>query len=353
MQKALFATIAFLGLTGCNGLIYDDEGDCDPYFKVRFRYDYNMKFADAFSAEVEEVSLYVIDDNTGRVVWSQHESGEVLKQDGYLMDVDVAPGTYSLVAWCGKGHRSSFEVNKSDVAKELRCRLTDREIGVTPEDGDHARNYLENLYHGKLTAQVFPSSQGVHIYEVSLKKNTNNVHVVLQHLSGEPIKDGDFHFSVTDENGHMDWDNSLIADRPLTYHAWDVRTGTAGVFDPNQPDFAEPQSWANVLTPSRAAIVSVSCAMAEISMARLMEEHRESALLHIHDKEGNEVVRLPLIDYFLLVKGQYRKEMSNQEFLDRQDEYNMMLFLDEDNRWVEMRINIQSWKYVAYNENLD
>ena len=38
--------------TGCNGLIYDDEGDCDPYYKVKFVYDTNLKFTDAFSAEV-------------------------------------------------------------------------------------------------------------------------------------------------------------------------------------------------------------------------------------------------------------------------------------------------------------
>jgi len=43
-------------LTGCDGFIFEDEGDCDPYYKVRFRYDRNLKFADAFAAEVDEIS---------------------------------------------------------------------------------------------------------------------------------------------------------------------------------------------------------------------------------------------------------------------------------------------------------
>ena len=76
-------------LTGCDGFIFEDEGDCDPYYKVRFRYDRNLKFADAFAAEVDEVTLYVADAATGRIVWQKHESGNALKQAGYLMDVDV------------------------------------------------------------------------------------------------------------------------------------------------------------------------------------------------------------------------------------------------------------------------
>lgn len=340
MAPALMSVAGIMALSSCNGLIYDDEGDCDPYYKVRFRYDWNMKFADAFPNEVNEVTLYVVDDRTGRVVWSKHESGEALRSDGYLMDVDVEPGTYSLIAWCGKGHRSSFAVDDTETARLLRCRLTDREApsgSFGLQQGSHVRNYLENLYHGKLDTQEFPATQGVHIYEVPLKKNTNNVHVVLQHLSGEPINDGDFVFSVTDENGLMDWDNSLLSDEPLTYFAWHTTTATAGIEDPVHPD------------ASSRTQVQVSAAVAELSVARLMEKHRYSALLHIHSKDGKEIVRLPLIDYFLLIKSANLRDMSNQEFLDRQDDYSMMFFLDEDNRWVKMQINILSWKMVFQN----
>ncbi len=51
---------------------------------------------------------------TGRIVWQKHESGNALKQAGYLMDVDVRPGNYTLVAWCGEGHRTSFGVDDGD-----------------------------------------------------------------------------------------------------------------------------------------------------------------------------------------------------------------------------------------------
>ena len=38
--------------------------------------------------------------------------------------------------------------------------------------------------------------------------------------------------------------------------------------------------------------------------------------------------------------------MDDQEYLDRQDEYNMVSFLDENNRWVNSTIYINSWKVV-------
>ena len=44
-------------LYACDGLIYDGEGDCTVNYRVKFRYDYNMKFADAFAREVNTVCL--------------------------------------------------------------------------------------------------------------------------------------------------------------------------------------------------------------------------------------------------------------------------------------------------------
>nr|MDE6127330.1 FimB/Mfa2 family fimbrial subunit [Muribaculaceae bacterium] len=71
---AILSLVALLPLTSCSGFVYDDEGDCRVRYLVKFRYDYNMKFADAFRPEVDEVTLHLIDGN-GNVVWSKSESG--------------------------------------------------------------------------------------------------------------------------------------------------------------------------------------------------------------------------------------------------------------------------------------
>ena len=69
--------------------------------------------------------------------------------------------------------------------------------------------------------------------------------------------------------------------------------------------------------------------------------------------EGRKVFSIPLIDYALLVKGYYNRSMDDQEYLDRQDEYNMTFFLDEDDRWVNSFIYINSWKVVLQDSDLD
>ena len=45
--------------------------------------------------------------------------------------------------------------------------------------------------------------------------------------------------------------------------------------------------------------------------------------------------------------------MSDHEYLDRQDEYNMTFFLDEQNQWINSVILINSWRVVLSNVDVD
>ncbi|WP_320978382.1 FimB/Mfa2 family fimbrial subunit [Bacteroides sp.] len=309
-------------MTACDG-IYEDEGDCSVHYHVKFRYDMNMKFADAFAHEVNSVTLYVLDEQNN-VVWQGSEQGEALAQEGYAMEVDVAPGSYSLLAWCGLAGGNSFAVPVSSRKEDLICSLK-REHKL---DGTaYVKEDLNRLYHGYLEKQTFSSEEGTHTFVVPLVKNTNNIRVVLQHLSGEPVDKDKFTFSITDENGMMNWDNKPLSDEPVTYYAWHTDSGTAGIDD----------------VDSRT-VSSFSAAIAELTTARLVKE--KAPRLKVTNDKGETVFSIPLIDYALLVKGEYNRRMDDQEYLDRQDEYNMVFFLDEGDRWMDAYIYINSWKVV-------
>ncbi len=324
------ALLSCVAMASCDGLIYDDEGDCAPYYKVKFKYDMNLKWADAFPNEVKEVTLYVVNEQ-GKIIWQKHESGEALSADGYLMDVDVAPGNYTLIAWCGEGHTSHFSVTDTDTHTDLDCQL----LRDYDDDGsailrhDHS---LNRLYHGKLVAQEFPNTQGVHVYTVPLVKDTNEVHVVLQHISGEPVDKDMFTFTVTDSNGLIGWDNELKDDESITYHAWATRQGSTSLASSGRAD-------------------TQSAAVASLSVSRLVKG--QDCRLNVRNNESGEIVfSVPLIDYALMVKGNYDRPMDDQEYLDRQDEYNMTFFLDNDNRWFSSYIYIESWKVILQNTGL-
>ena len=61
---------------------------------------------------------------------------------------------------------------------------------------------------------------------------------------------------------------------------------------------------------------------------------------------GLGVSNIPLIDYALMVKGNYNKSMSDQEYLDRQDSYDLVFFIDENHKWQSASVIINSWRVV-------
>ena len=46
--RLLALIVAAITLSSCDKMIYQYEGDCDPHYKARFVFDYNMLYADAF-----------------------------------------------------------------------------------------------------------------------------------------------------------------------------------------------------------------------------------------------------------------------------------------------------------------
>lgn len=328
-------------VSSCNGMIYDDEGDCDPYYKVRFIYENNLKFTDAFPAEVFEVTLYLVDPSSGQIVWQRHESGAELREAGYLMDVDVDPGRYTLLAWCGEGHTTHFSVADATVHTGLQCRLGER-TPLADGSGSRVDAPLNRLYHGMEENVEFEDEQGVHVKTVRLTKDTNSIHIVLQQLSGESVDHTDFTFTIEAGNGLMAHDNSLLPDEKIVYHPHDAYSGFAGV---DVPDYTGPEG---------RAVTQVSAAVAHHTVGRLVKG--QDVRVRIYNKEGECIVSVPFIDYALLVKGKYRRPdgtpLTDQEYLDYQDDYSMVFFIDEGNRWVSSTIYINSWQVVLQEAEL-
>jgi len=82
-----------------------------------------------------------------------------------------------------------------------------------------------------------------------------------------------------------------------------------------------------------------------------------SMFLAITNREGGTVGRIPVIDYALLAKDYYEEEynrtMTDQDFLDREDDYVLTFFLDEDHRWISSYILIHSWRVVTSNVEVE
>lgn len=330
----MLAVFAF-ALTSCDTEIYDYEGDCTPKFKVGFRYDMNMKFVDAFSTEVKSVSLYVFDSN-GKFVKSYESTVDEMAANDYMMDVDLAPGKYSLLAWCGLNDG----LHSYDVPTLTPGTSTKQELKNTMQrkaaDGKAVVGEIDQLYHGMVDNAVFPDEEGVHTVIVPLTKDTNRLKVVLQDLTNAANVD-DFKVFVTAENGKMNYNNSLMADELLTYEPYFTQVGASEIIVNTRATAQNDGGTYNLL-------------MSEINFGRLVKDWRTPYKLHITDANGKNIITVSLIELFLLVRGKEYQSMDDQEYLDREDDFNMTFFLygsgEESGTYISAEIIINGWKVV-------
>ena len=331
--RALLPLLACCLLASCDSAIYDDEGDCSSRFRVSFRYDMNMKYADAFPHEVEAVTLALLDPD-GKVVWVGYDDGEPLTREGYKMDVEVEPGRYSLLAWAGDMDQHSFDLGTDEL---LRDNVTARlHRSYTRDHHAYSDVKLSRLYHGHVADVTIGSgSRADQEVTVPLKKNTNYIKVVLQQVGGAPMDMDDYEIRITDDNGMMEWNNELRSEEVISYRPWHTTEISADI-SPDD-DSADTGTTGGIY----------SGIMAEFTTARLTEGNRHSARLTVRDlNSGNTIFSVKIIDFLLMVKGEYNRHMTDQEYLDRQDAFDMVFFLDENRKWLNSTIFINSWKVV-------
>ena len=338
--KVCMASVCLLAMSSCDSWLYEEEGDCSVYYRLKFRYDMNLKWADAFANEVTSIHLYAFD-NSGVLAWQKAEQIVPETAENYSMLLDLPAGDYKLLAWCGlqnDGEREeSFSVPEARVGEtrmeQLQCALNRQH----DESGAYSNEHLYRLFHGVLDVSLPVNDDGgSYEYTMSLIKNTNHIRVILQHLSGEDVNKDDFIFRIDDENGLMAHDNELLPDENINYRPWDVQNVEAGIgMDGNR------------------AVSNVKGLVADFTVGRLIE----TMILAIDTKDGKKVARIPVMDYALMGKEYYEKEynypMDKREFLNRLDECVMTLFLDENNNWVSSVIQILSWRVVLSNVEVE
>ena len=334
-RLSLFVIAACALLLSSCGMMESDSGqDCTTYRRVRFVFDMNMLFSDAFAHEVDSVTLYA-SDASGKVVYKKSEAVASIVSRGYMDVNDLQPGTSTFRVWATGDDRysNSYTYGDDTIDREDTTRLS---VVVNREHAEVSHD-LTPLFFGVTRNADMTDYQygGVREATVYLTKDTNVFRVVLQNLSGDNLNPNDFSFYLTDNNGRLDCSNNLVDDELLTYRAWSVTSGTAGVTDKDG-----------------TTVTGVSAVVAEITTNRLVKGH-DMRLHIVNKKDGKEIVNIPAIDYCLLVKGNYNKNMSDQEYLDREDHYDMVFFIDNQHNWLAASIYINSWRVVLQNADIN
>lgn len=333
--KSIFCTVLVavqaIAFASCDSVIYDDLEPCDEGLRLRFVYYYNMEDANAFPSQVRCLTLLVYD-NDGNYLQTRTETAEeLLSDEDWRMKIDLPAGKYKLVAYGGMAcDNASFAFNPQPGAG---VPMKDVEVGLKPAcitapDGTR----LHDLFFGALDVEVPDNASDYTDATVRMMKDTNNVRIILQHIDGSPVNDGDFTFRVTADNTLFDYKNDIIPTGNTTFCPWAHDNAYAGLVAANPDDEYDEE-----LQP-------VQVAYAEFSLSRFI--YGANVALDItRNSDGSSVFSKPLnlLNCLLLLKSDYYSEMGPQEFLDRESRWNLIFLLDRDNYWISTTIVINGW----------
>lgn len=330
MGAALTAASMALIPTSCNAL-YEDLPECAPSaVRLRFVYEYNMERANAFHNQVDCLSLSIYDEQGNFVTRATETATERLSDEAYRMTVELPEGKYHAIAYggmeCGK---SSF---RHPVLPDAGKKLAELKTELHPDClADDSRRLLHNHFHGALDFEV--AGHATTDGKVEMMRNTNTIQVALHHLYGSPIDHADFDFAIYDDNTLFDADNNLIPAGEVTYLPYNVENRSTGTIA--RADGDDNDEW--------------QAAVAEFTTSRIVGGKQVVPTLHVtRHSDGATVMRLPLINYMLLFKQNHdaTAPMDNQEYLDRENRWNFVFFLDErkGDTWVSSRIVINDWE---------
>ncbi|MDE5638184.1 MAG: FimB/Mfa2 family fimbrial subunit [Odoribacter sp.] len=317
-----------VSLSSCEK-IYDNLEACPHGVSLRFVYDYNMEYANAFPKQVDCLTLYVYDKEDRYVATHVVTADSLLSDENWRMQLELPEGRYRFVAYGGLAcAKSSFSLleEPSDTSRWESLRVSMDAY----RQSDTVHENLHNLYWGDVeveTADLYKEGT------VKMMKNTNNIRIVLQDVNTQqPVYGEDFAFSITDDNTLFGADNDLLENGKVIYTPWAQGDAIVGF---------------NTIG------TEVIGAYAELSVSRLMVKN--SPVLRVKSRDtGEDVIDIPLLNYLRLYKSMLYEtaDMGEQEFLDRQSNWTMLFLLDSQKRWVKTYIKINDWKVVINETSL-
>ena len=312
-----------LGLVSCE-YIHEDLKPCDHY--LHFTYTYNMKFADAFAHEMvnqsadKQVDLFVFDAE-GKFLSSRVIAGDELLANRVKLQLE--PGDYRLLAWAGLND-TDYAWTKPAAGESMDEWL----MSVRQDEGVVARE-LSGLFQGTLELTI--PSGGETDTEFPLVKNTNKIRLALIDAnSGTGLQADDFTILATTHNGDLNAQNQPVADDAVLW----------------KPYLQQVETVAD--TEGGTAMQAV---VAELNTMRLMDGSQTSLQLS-HKGEATPFLQVDLTDFLLLTQMESH-DLDAQEYLDRQDEYTIVVYLDiVDGKAHCLEIIVNDWTIRLDDVNL-
>lgn len=324
IKQAIGLLLLTLTLT-LHSCIYQDETTCP--IEVSFVYDYNMEFADGFPSLVNDVTLFIFDID-GNFIGCKKDKGSHLDQN-YRMTLDLKPGVYRLVAWAGiEEEKTSYSINNALVRDGSQLNDLTLELNT---NGESYNKSLSNLWHGMIE-EYLVNPNAPTTATIPLIYNVNRFKVLLQSATDNQLDKDTYSFSIQADNYKYNYDNSMRQCQMLRY---------------------EPSTLKEAVIENDASTRNgnIRVVLGELSTLRLKEEKRSSFVVR-NEETNTDIFNIDLVKYLNLMRLDEYSSMPIDEYLDRQNSYQIILLIGKDSSGKEVMLSLQinKWKMV-FNSN--
>lgn len=315
----LACVISCFLLTASCSWVKDDTDDCPYGFWLNLHYTYNMLDVEAAQRYITDVSVYVYDDN-GNYMTRIDATQEQLCANSHRVRVEGLPeGDYQFVVWSGSGNSQYALAGERKGIDAFRLALA----GTTASSSVQ----LPDLYHGFLPVVHYDDAYAAH--DVYMTKDTNQLTCLMVPTNADStLNPDDYTMRIVTANGEMDAFNRLVSEVNYTYEPF--HADTISIDDSDYGHLHGLQF--------------------DISTLRLMAD-TDCRLILEKKATADVVFDISLPQYIGMIGSLHTlsgRQLSLQEYLDRQDFYSVVCFLSEGIDQL-LQIQVNSWHLRADN----
>lgn len=316
--RQLCCIVGLLMLTACTW-VKDDVDDCPEGFWLNLHYTYNMLDVEAVQEYVNEVAVYIYD-TEGNYVSRIDVPSATLAANGHRVRVEGLPeGDYRFVVWSGTANSQYAVSGDRGTMDAFRLSLANA--------GETVSSQLPSLYYGYLDNVHFSDTYATH--DVYMMKDNNHLACLVVTTSDDTaVELDDFNMKITTANGVMDVKNLPVGDKTVVYEPFERSKVTV-----NDAEYGQLNGVAfNIMT------------------LRMMQDLDCRLILQKKDT-GEKVFDISFPEYVGMICTYYTnlgRQLTVQEYLDRQDFYTIVFFLSEDFSQL-VRLEVNSWRLRAKN----
>lgn len=353
-----FSAIALTTMSSC---IKEDMDDCPPAISkvaLQFDYTYNVKQADAFSAEVKNINVYAFDEN-GKFFDSYIESREKF-ETGHTMEITgLKDGKYTFV--CLARDRQVMSRAEDDEMEFSFASLTpgvstidDLTERMGKDNGEEIKNDKEfaALYTAKTQVDFQRLNQNgnegtVVTSTLSLMKCTKTYRIVLLPYENDQadFKPENFDVRIEGSAAWLDHKGEKMKNERITYLPYNME---------RRANYDGAHTEVNEEPVDQALIY-------DLSSSRMFERQNDRRVVRDGDKNNYDDKRIIITDlrdkdnpielfnhslpWFLALCGEkVNPNWDDQEYLDREDHYVLMFYVS-DKRDYNMitKVNVNGW----------